>query len=205
MYLFRCILRDSRDRLIDINYMAQVFRWEESSKLVTLGVTYLVPTTTRAVPTTESQTQTTPALKSKLLGVFMSCWYLIFIFSECSNLTELTQLGATILSRVLVQGKSQTPIVVPSPLVVNKLPFQIDIDFSRSVCLFFLRSFSTTRLIVSRLTLNLFVSWMVTRRNCTRSVCLLTSWKNTFIVHLTKRMKFRFRQRFNTYLVLLCK
>ncbi|CAF4275432.1 unnamed protein product, partial [Rotaria sp. Silwood2] len=69
-------------------------------------VTYFIPMTTRP-----SETQITSATK------------------RCTNPTELTQLSNILFSNVIIQNEIQTPSSIPSPLVVNKLPFQIDIEF----------------------------------------------------------------------------
>ncbi|CAF4894723.1 unnamed protein product [Rotaria sp. Silwood1] len=73
-------------------------------------VTYFIPMTTTA-----SKIQTTSAI------------------TRCENATELTQLSNILFSNVIIQNEIQTPSNIPSPLIVNKLPFQIDIEFAGQV------------------------------------------------------------------------
>ncbi|CAF4215767.1 unnamed protein product, partial [Rotaria magnacalcarata] len=74
------------------------------------SVTYIVP-----IPTISPQIETTSARKI------------------CLNVTELTKFSNILFSSVAIQNQVQTLLNIPSPLIVNKLPFQIDIKFANPV------------------------------------------------------------------------
>ncbi|CAF0925338.1 unnamed protein product [Rotaria sordida] len=95
------------------------------------SVTYFIPmdTITSAMETTTSAMQTTTSAMQTTTTAIQTT----STPKKCENLTDLTQMSNTLFSKVIIQNQTQTSSSIPSPLVVNQLPFQIDIDFAREV------------------------------------------------------------------------
>jgi len=60
--------------------------------------------------------------------------FIFFFLIECPTETDLTQFSSTLFARVLIDGKSQKPAVLPSSLNATTLSIKIEIDFSSPVC-----------------------------------------------------------------------